>query len=63
MLTSALRQWRQSKRSLRHGQTMAEYAIVVAAIAIVVFVTYEALGQNIDALTSWKVDAYLTSAS
>ena len=42
---------------------MAEYAIVVAAIAIVVFVTYEALGQNIDALTSWKVDAYLTSAS
>ena len=50
------------RESLR-GQTMAEYAFVVAAIAIAVFVTYEIMGQDLNSMVSWKVDNYLTSAS
>ncbi len=42
---------------------MAEYAIVLAAIAIVVFVSYQTLGQSINSLTTWQVDNDLTSAS
>jgi Flp pilus assembly pilin Flp len=47
----------------RRGQTMTEYALVLAAIAIAVFVSYVSLGQEIDHFTSWQVDADLTSAS
>jgi Flp pilus assembly pilin Flp len=45
----------------RNGQTMTEYAMILAAIAIVVFVTYQVLGQSINSLVN-KVDA-LFSAS
>jgi Flp pilus assembly pilin Flp len=31
------------------GQTMAEYALIVVAIAIVVLVAYEIMGQEISA--------------
>jgi Flp pilus assembly pilin Flp len=49
--------WRHGK-----GQTMTEYALILAAVAIVVFVTYEVMGQDIGSLVS-KVDNALTSAS
>ena len=45
----------------RNGRTMTEYAMILAAIAIVVFVTYQVLGQSINSLVN-KVDA-LFSAS
>ena len=45
----------------RNGQTMTEYAMILAAVAIVVFVTYQVLGQSINSLVN-KVDA-LFSAS
>jgi Flp pilus assembly pilin Flp len=32
------------------GQTMAEYALIVAAVAVVVFVAYETMGTTITTL-------------
>lgn len=37
-------------REWQKGQTMTEYALILAAVAVVVFVTYEILGQDINAL-------------
>ncbi len=34
------------------GQTMTEYALILAAIAVVVFVGYQAMGTTIMALVS-----------
>lgn len=42
------------------GQTMTEYALILAAVAIVVFVTYQMLGQSIASAVR-KVDALLAS--
>jgi Flp pilus assembly pilin Flp len=50
MLKRALRKYREalviSARVLR-GQTTAEYALVLVAVAIVVLVAYEVMGQEI----------------
>jgi Flp pilus assembly pilin Flp len=43
------------------GQTMTEYALILAAIAIVVYGTYRALGNNIGSLAT-GVDSTLTNA-
>jgi Flp pilus assembly pilin Flp len=43
------------------GQTMTEYALILAAIAVVVYGTYRALGNNISSLAS-GVDSTLTNA-
>ena len=40
--------------SSSRGQTMAEYAFILAAIAIVVFVSYVTMGQDVNAMVSWK---------
>jgi Flp pilus assembly pilin Flp len=45
----------------RNAQTMTEYVLVVAAIAIVVYGTYVALGNNIGSFAS-GADSVLTSA-
>jgi Flp pilus assembly pilin Flp len=42
------------------GQTMTEYALILAAIAVVVFVTYQIMGQDINSLAN-RVDSALTS--
>jgi len=42
------------------GQTMTEYALILAAIAVVVFVTYQIMGQNIGSLVS-RVNTALTA--
>ena len=47
-------------RSTR-GQTMTEYALILAAIAVVVYGVYKALGNNIATLAS-GVDSSLTNA-
>jgi Flp pilus assembly pilin Flp len=47
---------------LTRGQTMTEYALILAAVAIAVFVTYETIGSNIDVLTQ-QIDAKLTAAA
>ena len=47
-------------RSTR-GQTMTEYALILAAIAVVVYGAYKAMGNNIGSLAS-GVDSALTNA-
>jgi Flp pilus assembly pilin Flp len=49
------------ERWLRRGQTMTEYALILAAIAVVVFVTYRVMGQNIGGIVN-KVNSALTSS-
>jgi Flp pilus assembly pilin Flp len=54
---------REFHRKLTRGQTMTEYAMIVAVIAIAVFVTYQVMGQNINNFATWAVDNDLLSAS
>jgi Flp pilus assembly pilin Flp len=42
---------------------MTEYALIVAAIAVVVLVTYQVMGQRINQLAGWAVDNDLTPSS
>ena len=44
------------------GQTMTEYALILAAVAVVVFVTYEVMGQKIVTLVN-HIDSDLVVAS
>jgi Flp pilus assembly pilin Flp len=43
------------------GQTMTEYALILAAIAVVVYGAYAAMGNNIGSLGN-GVDSSLTNA-
>jgi Flp pilus assembly pilin Flp len=54
-----IREW---NRRLSKGQTMTEYALIMAAVAVVVFVTYETMGQDIGSLVN-KINTDLTTAS
>jgi Flp pilus assembly pilin Flp len=45
-------------REYQRGQTMAEYALILAAVAVVVFVGYQLMGTTITTLLS-TVDANL----
>jgi Flp pilus assembly pilin Flp len=47
-------------KRLSKGQTMTEYALILAAVAIVVFITYEVMGQDIGALVT-NIDTALTT--
>ena len=51
---------RELGKRLSKGQTMTEYALILAAVAIVVFITYEVMGQDIGTLVS-KIDNALTT--
>lgn len=48
-------------RNMRRGQTMTEYALILAAIAVVVFVTYEVMGQDIGTMVD-RVNSALTTS-
>jgi Flp pilus assembly pilin Flp len=39
-------------RESMRGQTMAEYAFIVSAIAVVVFVSYQVMGQDLNGLVN-----------
>jgi Flp pilus assembly pilin Flp len=54
-------QARERLTKLTKGQTMTEYALILAAVAIVVFVTYEVMGQDIGSLVN-KIDSALSSS-
>jgi Flp pilus assembly pilin Flp len=45
-------------REYQRGQTMAEYALILAAVAVVVFVGYQTMGTTITSLLS-NVDVQL----
>jgi len=52
---------RELGKRLSKGQTMTEYALILAAVAIVVFITYEVMGQDITSLVN-RIDAALTTS-
>jgi len=58
-VSSKLKACELGKR-LGKGQTMTEYALILAAVAIVVFITYEVMGQDIGTLVS-NIDNALTT--
>jgi Flp pilus assembly pilin Flp len=60
-VTKLLIRARESVVRNTRGQTMTEYALLLAAIAVVVYGTYRVLGNNIGSLTS-GVDSTLTNA-
>jgi Flp pilus assembly pilin Flp len=43
------------------GQTMTEYAFILGAVAIVAFVTYEVMGQDIGSMVN-SVSSLLTAS-
>jgi Flp pilus assembly pilin Flp len=45
-------------REYQRGQTMAEYALILAAVAVVVFIGYQLMGTTITTLLS-SVDGKL----
>ena len=61
-LTKAYVKVREYGKKLTKGQTMTEYALILAAVAVVVFVTYEVMGQDISVLVN-KINTDLTTAS
>lgn len=61
MVTKMFIRSRESVIRMLRGQTMTEYALILAAIAVVVYGTYEVLGNSIGSLAS-GVDSTLTSA-
>ena len=61
-LTKAYVKVREYGKKLTKGQTMTEYALILAAVAVVVFVTYEVMGQKINVLVNF-IDSDLTAAA
>ena len=54
-----VREWHKGRSK---GQTMTEYALILAAIAVVVYATYKLLGNDINSLVT-AIDSDLTSAA
>jgi len=52
VLTNFYLRNRERLARLAKGQTMTEYALILAAVAIVVFITYEVMGQDIGKLVN-----------
>lgn len=50
----------QIRRGMR-GQTMTEYALILAAVAIVAYVTYQVMGQDIGSMVN-TIDNALNTA-
>jgi Flp pilus assembly pilin Flp len=61
-LTTVYVKLREFGKRLTNGQTMTEYALILAAVAVVVFVTYEVMGQDITKLVN-IIDSDLVNAS
>jgi Flp pilus assembly pilin Flp len=61
LMTKMFIHMRESVVRNTRGQTMTEYALILAAIAVVAFGSYRALGNNIGSLAK-GVDSALTSA-
>ena len=62
LLTRVYVKVREFHKRLSKGQTMTEYALILAAVAVVVFVTYEVMGQDITTLVN-GIDTDLSTAS
>jgi Flp pilus assembly pilin Flp len=53
--------WVRAVRQISNGQTMTEYALILAAVAIVVFAVYEVMGQDITGLVN-QIDSALAAS-
>ena len=53
---------REWHKGLEKGQTMTEYALILAAVAVVVYITYKAMGNDITTLVT-AIDSDLTTAA
>ena len=53
-----IRNWKLGWNS---AQTMTEYALILAAVAIVAYVTYQVMGQDIGSMVS-KINSALLAA-
>jgi Flp pilus assembly pilin Flp len=62
LVTKTLVRVREWHKGLSKGQTMTEYALIMAAVAVVVFVTYQTMGNDIGSLVN-KINTDLTSGS
>ena len=62
VLTKLYIRVREFQMRLSKGQTMTEYALILAAVAVVVFVTYEVMGQQINNLVNF-IDSDLSTAA
>jgi Flp pilus assembly pilin Flp len=51
----------RSGARVTRGQTMTEYALIIAAVAIAVYTTYQTMGTTIQSMVS-SLDAKLTAA-
>ena len=61
MYVYASEKMRKSIRKNAEGQTMTEYALILAAVAIVAYVTYQVMGQDIGSMVN-KIDNALATA-
>jgi Flp pilus assembly pilin Flp len=61
VLTNLVLKTRERLVRKAKGQTMTEYALILAAVAIVVFITYEVMGQDISTLVN-RIDTALTTS-
>ena len=61
-ITEVLVRVREWHKGLNKGQTMTEYALIMAAVAVVVFVTYQTMGNDIGSLVN-TINTDLTTAS
>jgi Flp pilus assembly pilin Flp len=50
--------WYVKAREWQRGQTMTEYALILAAVAVVVYIGYQTMGNDIQSLTN-NVDGNL----
>ena len=62
VLTKLYVKVREFHKGLSKGQTMTEYALIMAAVAVVVFITYETMGQDIGSLVN-SINTDLTTSS
>ena len=61
-ITKFLVRIREWHKGLNEGQTMTEYALILAAVAIVVFITYQSMGNDIGSLVN-GINTDLTTSS
>jgi len=61
-ITNVVVRVREWHKGLNKGQTMTEYALIMAAVAVVVFITYETMGQDIGSLVN-SINTDLTTSS